>query len=162
MPSDDITHPIPDLTGYITEGQIVLSRELAGQGIYPPVAVLPSLSRLMKDGIGKNDTREDHPHVASQLFASYAKALEVRGLAAIIGAEELGEADQRYLAFANAFERNFIRQDEEEDRSVFETLNLAWELLSMLPPDLLVRVSEAELAQYHTWQGRPKSDLASA
>jgi len=162
MPSDDITHPIPDLTGYITEGQIVLSRELAGQGIYPPVAVLPSLSRLMKDGIGKNDTREDHPHVASQLFASYAKALEVRGLAAIIGAEELGEADQRYLAFANAFEKNFIRQDEEEDRSVFETLNLAWELLSMLPPDLLVRVSEAELAQYHNWQGRPKSDLASA
>ncbi|HYP68141.1 MAG TPA: V-type ATP synthase subunit B [Thiobacillaceae bacterium] len=161
MPSDDITHPIPDLTGYITEGQIVLSRELAGQGIYPPVAVLPSLSRLMKDGIGKNDTREDHPHVASQLFASYAKALEVRGLAAIIGAEELGEADQRYLAFADAFERNFIRQSEEDDRSVFETLNLAWELLSMLPPDLLVRVSEAELAQYHTWQGRPMSSSAN-
>ena len=152
MPSDDITHPIPDLTGYITEGQIVLSRELAGQGVYPPVAVLPSLSRLMKDGIGKNDTREDHPHVASQLFASYARALEVRGLAAIIGAEELGESDQRYLAFADAFEKRFISQREDEDRSIFETLGLAWELLSMLPPDALARVSEAELAAYHKWQ----------
>jgi V/A-type H+-transporting ATPase subunit B len=152
MPSDDITHPIPDLTGYITEGQIVLSRELAGQGVYPPVTVLPSLSRLMKDGIGKNDTREDHPHVASQLFASYAKALEVRGLAAIIGAEELGESDQRYLAFADAFEKRFISQREDEDRSIFETLGLAWELLSMLPPEALTRVSEAELATYHKWQ----------
>ena len=118
MPSDDITHPIPDLTGYITEGQIVLGRELSSQGVYPPVAVLPSLSRLMKDGIGKNFTREDHPHVASQLFASYAKALEVRGLAAIIGAEELSEADRRTLAFADAFERRFIGQGEDEDRSI--------------------------------------------
>jgi V/A-type H+-transporting ATPase subunit B len=152
MPSDDITHPVPDLTGYITEGQIVLSRELAGQDIYPPVAILPSLSRLMKDGIGKNDTREDHPHVASQLFASYAKALEVRGLAAIIGAEELGEGDQRYLAFADAFEKRFVGQSENEDRSIFETLGLAWELLSMLPPEALTRVSEAELTAYHKWQ----------
>jgi V/A-type H+/Na+-transporting ATPase subunit B len=152
MPSDDITHPIPDLTGYITEGQIVLSRDLTGQGIYPPIAVLPTLSRLMKDGIGKNDTREDHPNVASQLFASYAKALEVRGLAAIIGSEELGESDQRYLDFADAFEKRFISQREDEDRSVFETLGLAWDVLSMLPPDLLNRVSEAELATYHTWQ----------
>ncbi|MEW6676441.1 MAG: V-type ATP synthase subunit B [Pseudomonadota bacterium] len=149
MPSDDITHPIPDLTGYITEGQIVLGRELANQGVYPPVAVLPSLSRLMKDGVGRNFTREDHPHVASQLFASYARALEVRGLAAIIGAEELGEGDRRYLAFAEAFEKRFIGQGEDEDRSVFETLNLAWELLSMLPAESLIRVSEAELAKYH-------------
>jgi len=153
MPSDDITHPIPDLTGYITEGQIVLGRELHNQGVYPPVTVLPSLSRLMKDGIGKNYTRDDHPHVASQLFASYAKALEVRGLAAIIGAEELSDADRRYLEFANAFEHRFIGQGEDEDRSVFETLNLAWELLSMLPPEALVRVSEDELARYHKWQG---------
>ena len=153
MPSDDITHPIPDLTGYITEGQIVLSRELNNQGIYPPVALLPSLSRLMKDGIGKNDTREDHPRVASQLFASYAKALEVRGLAAIIGAEELSEADRRYLAFAEAFERRFIGQGETEERSVFETLNLAWDLLSMLPPESLIRVGEEDLARYHKWQG---------
>jgi V/A-type H+/Na+-transporting ATPase subunit B len=149
MPSDDITHPIPDLTGYITEGQIVLGRELANQNVYPPVTVLPSLSRLMKDGVGKNFTREDHPHVASQLFASYAKALEVRGLAAIIGAEELSEADRRYLEFANAFERKFIGQGEDEDRSVYETLNLAWDLLSMLPADALIRVSEEELAKYH-------------
>jgi V/A-type H+-transporting ATPase subunit B len=157
MPSDDITHPIPDLTGYITEGQIVLGRELFNQGVYPPVAVLPSLSRLMKDGIGKRFTREDHPHVASQLFASYAKALEVRGLAAIIGAEELSDGDRRYLAFAEAFERRFIGQGEDEDRSVFETLNLAWDLLSMLPPEALTRVSEEELAKYHKWQAIPET-----
>ena len=108
MPSDDITHPIADLTGYITEGQIVLGRELFNQGIYPPVTVLPSLSRLMKDGIGKNFTRDDHPRVASQLFATYAKALEVRGLAAIIGAEDLSEADRRYLHFAEGFESRII------------------------------------------------------
>ncbi len=149
MPSDDITHPIPDLTGYITEGQIVLGRELFNQGVYPPVTVLPSLSRLMKDGVGKNFTREDHPHVASQLFASYAKALEVRGLAAIIGAEELSDSDRRYLEFAQGFERRFIGQDEDEDRSVYETLNLAWDLLSMLPAESLIRVSEEELAKYH-------------
>ena len=149
MPSDDITHPVPDLTGYITEGQIVLGRELANQGVFPPVTVLPSLSRLMKDGVGKDFTRDDHPHVASQLFASYARALEVRGLAAIIGAEELSDADRRTLAFADAFERRFIGQGEDEDRSIHETLDLAWELLSMLPPESLIRVSEAELAKYH-------------
>ena len=149
MPSDDITHPIADLTGYITEGQIVLGRELFNQGIYPPVTVLPSLSRLMKDGIGKNFTREDHPRVASQLFATYAKALEVRGLAAIIGAEDLGEADRRYLKFAEAFETRFIGQGEDENRSIGETLDLAWELLSMLPASVLVRVSEEELAQHY-------------
>ena len=156
MPSDDITHPIPDLTGYITEGQIVLSRELYNQGVYPPVTVLPSLSRLMKDGIGKGYTRDDHPHVASQLFSSYAKALEVRGLAAIIGAEELSEGDRRYLEFANAFERRFIGQGEDEDRSVYDTLNLAWDLLSMLPPEVLTRVTEAELEKYHKWQATPE------
>ena len=156
MPSDDITHPIPDLTGYITEGQIVLSRELHNQGVYPPVTVLPSLSRLMKDGIGKGYTRDDHPHVASQLFSSYAKALEVRGLAAIIGAEELSEGDRRYLEFANAFERRFIGQGEDEDRSVYDTLNLAWDLLSMLPPEVLTRVTEAELEKYHKWQATPE------
>lgn len=149
MPSDDITHPIPDLTGYITEGQIVLGRELFNQGVYPPVMVLPSLSRLMKDGIGKNFTRDDHPHVASQLFATYAKALEVRGLAAIIGAEELSDSDRRYLQFAEAFESRFIGQGEDENRSISETLDLAWELLSMLPASLLIRVSEEELAQHY-------------
>lgn len=149
MPSDDITHPIPDLTGYITEGQIVLGRELFNQNIYPPVAVLPSLSRLMKDGIGKNFTREDHANVTSQLFASFAKALEVRGLAAIIGAEELGDTDRRYLRFAEAFEHRFIGQGEYEERSVTQTLDLAWELLSMLPAEALIRVSEEEVAKYH-------------
>jgi V/A-type H+-transporting ATPase subunit B len=145
MPSDDITHPVPDLTGYITEGQIVLSRELAAAGIQPPVAVLPSLSRLMKDGIGEGMTREDHARVASQLFASYAKAQEVRGLAAIIGAEELSEEDDRYLAFADAFEKRFVSQGEREDRTIFQTLDLAWEVLSLLPKESLTRLSEKDI-----------------
>ena len=149
MPSDDITHPIPDLTGYITEGQIVLSRELHNQGIYPPVHISPSLSRLMKDGIGKDDTREDHPRVASQLYALYAKAQETRNLASIIGAEELSEQDRRYLEFADQFDRQFVAQEEDEDRSIIETLNLAWELLSMFPNAELTRVSETDLAKYH-------------
>jgi len=149
MPSDDITHPIPDLTGYITEGQIVLSRELNNQGVYPPVNIPPSLSRLMKDGIGKDDTREDHPRVASQLYASYARALEVRNLASIIGAEELSGLDKKYLEFAEGFEKRFVNQGEDEDRSIMETLSIAWDLLSLLPYDALTRVSEADLAKYH-------------
>ncbi|MEN8180414.1 MAG: V-type ATP synthase subunit B [Pseudomonadota bacterium] len=149
MPSDDITHPIPDLTGYITEGQIVLSRELHNQGIYPPVHISPSLSRLMKDGIGKDFTREDHPHVANQLYALYARALEIRNLASIIGADELSSRDQRYLEFADAFEARFVKQAEDEERSILETLNLAWELLSMFPQSSLTRVSETEMAKYH-------------
>lgn len=152
MPSDDITHPIPDLTGYITEGQIVMSRELHNQGVYPPVSVPPSLSRLMKDGIGKDFTREDHPRVASQLYASYARALEARNLASIIGAEELSERDRRYLTFAEAFEKRFVGQGEDDDRSIEETLNLAWDLLSVLPPDALARVSEADIKKYHKWE----------
>ncbi|MES9871569.1 MAG: V-type ATP synthase subunit B [Candidatus Sedimenticola sp. 6PFRAG7] len=149
MPSDDITHPIPDLTGYITEGQIVLSRELHNQGIYPPVHISPSLSRLMKDGIGKDDTREDHPRVANQLYALYARALETRNLASIIGANELSERDRRYLSFADEFDKRFVGQDEDEDRSIIETLNLAWELLSLFPKDALTRVNETDLAKYH-------------
>ncbi len=145
MPSDDITHPVPDLTGYITEGQIVLSRELAAANVQPPVAVLPSLSRLMKDGIGEGMTREDHARVASQLFASYAKAQEVRSLAAIIGAEELSEEDNRYLQFAEAFENRFVSQGEREDRTIFQTLDLAWEVLSLLPKEALTRLSEKDL-----------------
>lgn len=153
MPSDDITHPIPDLTGYITEGQIVLSRELHSKSVYPPVNVPPSLSRLMKDGIGKDDTREDHPRVASQLYASYTRALEARNLASIIGAEELSPRDRRYLEFADRFERNFVRQGEDEERNIIETLDLAWELLSLLPPNALSRVSEEDLHKYHSWDG---------
>ncbi len=153
MPSDDITHPIPDLTGYITEGQIVLSRDLHGKSVYPPVNVPPSLSRLMKDGIGKDDTREDHPRVASQLYASYTRALEARNLASIIGAEELSPRDRRYLKFADRFEHSFVRQGEDEERNIIETLDLAWELLSLLPANALSRVSEEDLHKYHSWDG---------
>jgi V/A-type H+/Na+-transporting ATPase subunit B len=149
MPSDDITHPIPDLTGYITEGQIVLSRELHHQGIYPPVNIPPSLSRLMKDGIGKDHTRDDHGRIANQVYAAYARALEVRNLASIIGAEELSERDQGYLKFAAAFEKRFVGQGETTDHSIGETLNLAWELLSILPPEALTRVSDADIAKYY-------------
>ncbi|MHB8257829.1 MAG: V-type ATP synthase subunit B [Acidiferrobacterales bacterium] len=149
MPSDDITHPIPDLTGYITEGQIVLSRELHNQGIYPPVDLLPSLSRVMKDGIGAGETREDHPRVANQIYASYARAIEVRNLASIIGTEDLSETDRRYLEFARSIETQFVTQGENEDRSIIDTLTLAWQLLSLLPPGELGRVREADLAKYH-------------
>ena len=152
MPSDDITHPIPDLSGYITEGQIVLSRELHSKSVYPPVNVPPSLSRLMKDGIGKDDTREDHPRVASQLYASYTRALEARNLASIIGAEELSNRDRRYLEFADRFESDFVRQGEDQERNIIETLDLAWELLSLLPPSALSRVSEEDLNKYHSWE----------
>lgn len=151
MPSDDITHPIPDLTGYITEGQIVLSRELHSKSVYPPVNVPPSLSRLMKDGIGKAYTRDDHPRVASQLYASYTRALEARNLASIIGAEELSQRDKRFLTFADAFENRFVMQDEDKERSIIETLDLAWELLSLLPPEALGRVTEADIQKYHSW-----------
>lgn len=161
MPSDDITHPIPDLTGYITEGQIVLGRDLHNQNIYPPVNVPPSLSRLMKDGIGEGFTRDDHPRVASQLYAAYARALEVRNLASIIGAEELTEADRRYLQFAAGFEQRFVGQGEDEDRSIQETLGIAWELLSMLPADALSRVSEEDLARYHNQEAATSLAQAS-
>ena len=149
MPGDDVTHPVPDNTGYITEGQLVLSRELHSHGIYPPVHILPSLSRLMKDGIGKDDTREDHPRVASQLYALYSRALETRNLASIVGADELSEGDRRYLEFADTFDQRFVGQGEDEDRSIIETLNLAWELLSMFPKTSLTRVNETDLAKYH-------------
>jgi V/A-type H+-transporting ATPase subunit B len=148
MPSDDITHPIPDLTGYITEGQIVLSREL--HNIYPPVNVPPSLSRLMKDGIGKDNTREDHGRLANQIYASYTRALEARNLASIIGAEELSERDRGYLKFADAFEKRFIGQGETTDRTIIETLELAWELLAkFLPKEALTRMSEVDINKYY-------------
>ncbi len=153
MPSDDITHPVPDLTGYITEGQIVLSRELMAANIQPPVSVLPSLSRLMKDGIGEGMTREDHARVSSQLFASYAKAQEVRSLAAIIGAEELSQEDNQYLKFAEAFEQRFVSQGEHEDRSIFHTLDLAWEILSLLPKEALTRLSEKDIEAHYLSTG---------
>ena len=149
MPNDDITHPMPDLTGYITEGQIVLGRELNFAGIYPPVAVLPSLSRLMKDGIGKGRTREDHPRWGAQLYAAYARTQDVRALASVIGEEELSETDQRYLKFGRAFEREFVNQGFTENRTIERTLEIGWKLLSMLPKQELTRVTLDEIAQYY-------------
>lgn len=140
MPNDDITHPIPDLTGYITEGQIVLSRDLNQSGIYPPINVLPSLSRLMKDGIGEGYTREDHADLSSQLFASYSKVQEVRALAQIIGAEDLSENDKKVLEFGEQFEKRFLTQRFDENRNIDETLDLGWELLKILPEDSLDRI----------------------
>ena len=139
MPNDDITHPIPDLTGYITEGQIVLDRNLHGQAIYPPISVLPSLSRLMKDGIGKGYTREDHQDLANQLFSAYAKVGEARNLASVIGEDELSPIDKKYLEFGKAFEERYIGQGPNENRTIEETLDLGWELLRILPKEELDR-----------------------
>lgn len=149
MPNDDITHPMPDLTGYITEGQIVLGRELFFAGVYPPITVLPSLSRLMKDGIGKDRTRDDHPRWGAQLYAAYAKTQDIRSLASVIGEEELGEVDQRYLKFGRAFEREFVNQGPTENRTIERTLEIGWKLLSMLPKQELTRVTLEEIAQYY-------------
>ena len=149
MPSDDITHPVPDLTGYITEGQITLGRELDHSGIYPPIAVLPSLSRLMKDGIGQGRTRGDHPRWGAQLYAAYAHMQDVRSLASVIGEEELGEVDQKYLKFGRAFEKEFVNQSLTENRTIEQTLSIGWRLLSMLPKDELTRVSLDEIKQYY-------------
>jgi V/A-type H+-transporting ATPase subunit B len=149
MPNDDITHPMPDLTGYITEGQIVLGRELSFAGVYPPVTVLPSLSRLMKDGIGKGRTREDHPRWGAQLYAAYAHTQDVRALASVIGEEELTEADQRYLKFGRAFEQEFVRQGFNENRTIERTLEIGWKLLSMLPKSELTRVTLEEINTYY-------------
>jgi V/A-type H+-transporting ATPase subunit B len=153
MPSDDISHPVPDLTGYITEGQIVLDRELFQRGIYPPIAGLPSLSRLMKDGVGRGYTREDHPVLASQLFAAYATVKRVRALADVVGEEELNALDREYLKFGEAFERRFLSQGYEENRGMATTLDLGWEVLGVLPRDELHRVSEELLARYYDRSG---------
>ncbi|MCH5283373.1 MAG: V-type ATP synthase subunit B [Treponema sp.] len=153
MPNDDISNPIPDLTGYITEGQIVLDRELFQRGMYPPVAGLPSLSRLMKDGIGiakdgRVMTREDHANVSSQLFAAYSKVKSIRNLAAIIGEEELGELDKQYLNFGIRFEKEFLGQDEHEDRSIEQTLDIGWKMLSLLPREELLRIKPEFIEKY--------------
>ncbi|MDR0487648.1 MAG: V-type ATP synthase subunit B [Treponema sp.] len=148
MPNDDISHPIPDLSGYITEGQIVLDRELFQRGIYPPVAGLPSLSRLAKDGIGEGMTREDHKDVSSQLFAAYAKVKQVRNLVSIIGEEELSDIDRRYLKFGERFEQSFLTQSENENRSIERTLDLGWKILAELPREDLLRVKEKFIEKY--------------
>lgn len=149
MPNDDITHPIPDLTGYITEGQIVLDRNLHGQSIYPPINVLPSLSRLMKDGIGEGYTRADHQSLANQLFSSYAKVGEARNLASVIGEDELSPIDKQYLAFGKQFEERYIGQGLEENRTIEETLDLGWELLKMLPREELDRIDTKILEKFY-------------
>ncbi len=149
MPNDDITHPIPDLTGYITEGQIVLDRSLQAQGIYPPVSVLPSLSRLMKDGIGEGFTRKDHQAVANQLFASYAKVMDARSLASVIGEEELSSVDKKYIQFGRLFEERFVRQSSEDNRTIEQSLDLGWELLSHLPKNELDRVDDETLNAHY-------------
>lgn len=149
MPNDDITHPIPDLTGFITEGQIVLLRELGQKGVYPPIDILPSLSRLMKDGIGENYTREDHSDLSNQIFSSYSKVQDVRSLAQIIGEDDLGEMDKRYLAFGRALEELFIAQNMNENRTITETLDLGWKVLSILPKSELDRVEPDILNRYY-------------
>ena len=149
MPNDDITHPIPDLTGYITEGQIVLDRVLHGQAVYPPISVLPSLSRLMKDGIGEGFTREDHQDLANQLFSCYAKVGDARALASVIGEDELSPMDKQYLAFGKAFENEFVGQLETENRSITETLDKGWELLGLLPREELDRIDTKILDKYY-------------
>ena len=149
MPQDDITHPIPDLTGYITEGQIVLSRDIHRKGIYPPVDVLPSLSRLMSGGIGDDKTRDDHSGVSDQLYSAYAEGRNLRDLVAVVGEDALTERDQSFLAFAQAFEDEFITQAKDEDRSIVETLDLGWKLLTILPKTELKRVKDEFIEKYY-------------
>ncbi len=152
MPGDDITHPIPDLTGYITEGQVVLSRDLHRKGIYPNVDVLPSLSRLMNKGIGKGRTREDHRGVADQLFSSYANGKDLRSLTEIVGEEALSASDKSYLKFADDFEERFVQQDYYEDRDIDKTLSLGWDLFSILDKSEMKRVKDEFVAKYGKWK----------
>lgn len=149
MPNDDITHPIPDLTGYITEGQIVLDRALSQKNIYPPVSVLPSLSRLMKDGIGEKYTTTDHPEVSNQLFSSYAKVQDIRALASVIGEDELSDTDKLYMKFGAEFEQRFVGQGRSENRSITQTMEIGWELLRILPRAELDRISTETLDQHY-------------
>jgi len=149
MPNDDITHPIPDLTGYITEGQIVLSRELFQRNVYPPVDVLPSLSRIMKDAVGEGKTRADHPDVSNQLYAAYSRVGEVRALAAILGEDELTDLDRTFLVFGERFEREFVAQGRDENRSFEQTLDIAWGLLSILPRSSLTRIDPVHIEAYY-------------
>jgi V/A-type H+-transporting ATPase subunit B len=149
MPAGDMTHPVPDLTGYITEGQLILQRELALRGIYPPMNPLPSLSRLMKDGIGAETTREDHADVANQLYLAYGEGIRARGLVRIVGEVGLSERERTWLRFAERFENEFVKQGPYENRSIEQTLDIAWNLLSMLPEDDLIRVRESYIKKYH-------------
>ncbi len=157
MPGDDITHPIPDLTGYITEGQTVLSRELHRRGIYPPIDVLPSLSRLMNQGIGKGRTREDHRGVADQLYSAYAQGRDLRSLSAIVGEAALTESDRLYLKVADRFEKEFVSQGRYQDRGIEETLGIGWNILSMLPEGELKRIKKEFIDKYYRRQALEQS-----
>jgi V/A-type H+-transporting ATPase subunit B len=159
MPSDDISHPVPDLTGYITEGQIVCDRSLFRRGIYPPVAALLSLSRLMKDGVGKGSTREDHMAISNQLYAAYSRVEATRGLAAVIGEEELSPMDKQVLEFGNAFETQYVNQGQDENRSIEQTLDTAWRVASILPRSELTRLSDELLDRYY---GQPSPQRGEA
>ena len=159
MPNDDITHPVPDLTGYITEGQIVLDRSLDNSGIYPPLSVLPSLSRLMKDGIGEGFTRADHAAVSNQLFACYARVQDARSLASVIGEEELSPSDKKLLQFGRLFDQIYTNQRENENRTIDQTLDLGWKLLSTLPREELDRVDDATLDQFYHPESSILADL---
>lgn len=161
MPGDDITHPIPDLTGYITEGQIVISRELHRKGIYPPINVLPSLSRLMNLGIGKGKTREDHKAVSDQVYAAYAEGRDLRGLVAIVGKDALSERDRGFLDFADVFEDRVVRQGRDEDRDIEGTLSLFWEILGTLPVEHLTRIDRKLIDKYHP-KAKGKAQEAAA
>lgn len=149
MPNDDITNPIPDLTGYITEGQIVLSRDIYQRNVYPPINILPSLSRLMKDGIGEGYTREDHPGLANQIFSAYSRVQEVKALSQVIGEDELSDIDKKYLQFGKAFEYEFLKQSFDENRSIEETLDLGWKILSILPESELDRIDSKLVEKYY-------------
>jgi V/A-type H+-transporting ATPase subunit B len=159
MPGGDLQHPIPDLTGYITEGQIFLDRELFMSGIYPPINVLPCLSRLMRNGIGRGKTREDHSDVADQLYGAYARGRQARDLTRVVGEAGLSEEEKRYLKFAEDFETRLVKQGEFENRTVEQTLNIGWELLAELPEDSLTRIHEEYIAKYHP---KRKTGQASA
>ena len=149
MPGGDITHPVPDLSGYITEGQLILQRDLYLRGIYPPINVLPSLSRLMKDGIGEGRTRKDHGDVSNQLYMAYAEGMRARGLVRIVGVVGLSERERTWLEFADRFEKEFVNQGVYENRSIERTLEIAWDLLSMLPEEDLIRVREEYIKEFH-------------
>jgi V/A-type H+-transporting ATPase subunit B len=148
MPEDDKTHPIPDLTGYITEGQIILSRELHRKGIYPPIDVLPSLSRLKDKGIGKEKTREDHADTMNQLFAAYARGKEAKDLAVILGEAALSDLDKKFAKFADEFESRYVAQKENEDRAILDTLALGWDLLTIIPKAELKRIRDEYIEKY--------------
>jgi V-type H+-transporting ATPase subunit B len=161
MPSDDITHPIPDLTGYITEGQIYVDRQIHNKQIYPPINLLPSLSRLMKSAIGEGFTRKDHGSVFNQMYASYAHGKDVLAMKAVVGEESLTDDDKKHIEFLNRFENNFLQQGQYETRNVFESLDLAWETLRTLPKESLRRIDQATLNEFFPRAGKAAADRAA-